>query len=183
MKNAIILLAVLTVSIASCTSNTPKTLKGVVVDATMNTVLVKDGTDTLSFSTMDAERVCPTGMLLGDSIEVVYNGKLEKGLAGANVATKISTTPQFLGAWVQPIPGMEGEQGFVLNGDGTASSINMATLLYKSWKYENGMLLLSGESLGNGVTINFVDTASFVAPIDTLNLVSNGYANPFTRQK
>lgn len=183
MKNAIILLAVLTVSIASCTSNAPKTLKGVVVDATMNTVLVKDGTDTLSFTTVDAERVCPTGILLGDSIEVVYNGKLDKGVAGANVATKISTTPQFIGSWVQPIPGMDGEQGFVLNADGTASSINMATLLYKSWKYENGMLLLLGESLGNGMTINFVDTASFVAPIDTLNIVNNGYSNPFTRQK
>lgn len=183
MKNVIILSAILLFSVASCCSNTPKTVKGVVVDATMNTVLVKDGVDTLSFSTMDAERICPTGILLGDSIEVFYNGKLEKGLTVANVAAKIITTPQFLGSWVQPIPGMEGEQGFTLNADGTASSINMATLLYQSWKYDNGNLLLLGESLGNGMTINFVDTAMFVAPIDTLSIVSNGYSNPFTRQR
>ena len=33
------------------------------------------------------------------------------------------------GSWVEPVPGMPGmQQGFVLDGDGSASSINMATL-------------------------------------------------------
>lgn len=183
MKNVTILSAILLFTIASCSSNAPATVKGVVVDATMNSVLVKDGMDTLSFSTIDAEHVCPTGILIGDSIEVFFNGKLQKGLDGTNVATKVVTMPQFLGSWVQPIPVIGGEQGFTLNADGTAASINMATLLYKSWKYENGNLLLSGESIGNGQTINFVDTVVFVAPVDTLNIISNGYANAFARQR
>ena len=35
------------------------------------------------------------------------------------------------GSWVEPVPGMPGmQQGFVLDGDGSASSINMATLKY-----------------------------------------------------
>ena len=36
------------------------------------------------------------------------------------------------GSWVEPVPGMPGmQQGFVLDGDGSASSINMATLKYR----------------------------------------------------
>ncbi len=39
------------------------------------------------------------------------------------------------GSWVEPVPGMSGmQQGFVLDGDGSASSINMATLKYEAWK-------------------------------------------------
>lgn len=39
------------------------------------------------------------------------------------------------GSWVEPVPGMPGmQQGFVLDGDGSASSINMATLKYEAWK-------------------------------------------------
>ena len=35
------------------------------------------------------------------------------------------------GKWIQPIPGQETEkQGFRLNSDGTASSINMHTVIY-----------------------------------------------------
>jgi len=44
------------------------------------------------------------------------------------------------GAWVEPVPGMEEmQQGFVLAPGGKASSINMATLQYESWKEEKGM--------------------------------------------
>lgn len=47
------------------------------------------------------------------------------------------------GAWVEPVPGMENmQQGFVLEPDGTASSINMATLQYESWK-KRGIYLFS----------------------------------------
>ena len=40
------------------------------------------------------------------------------------------------GSWVEPVPGMPGmQQGFVLDGDGSASSINMATLKYEAGCY------------------------------------------------
>lgn len=64
---------------------------------------------------------------------------------------------QLVGTWVQPIPGQENAvQGFTLNKDGSASSVNMHTLIYKSWQQEGNILKLSGESLGNGqiITIN-----------------------------
>ena len=63
------------------------------------------------------------------------------------------------GTWVQPVPGMpQMEQGFVLRADGTAASVNMATLAYESWKVEHDRLILSGKSIGNGQTIAFSDT-------------------------
>lgn len=61
-----------------------------------------------------------------------------------------------VGKWVEPIPGMESQmQGFNFEKDGKASSINMNTLLYESWRREGDKLFLTGKSLGNGQTINF----------------------------
>ena len=60
--------------------------------------------------------------------------------------------PTLEGKWVEPIPGMEDQmQGISLEKDGKASSINSATLQYQSW-------VRQGESLGNGQTIDFVDS-------------------------
>lgn len=54
------------------------------------------------------------------------------------------------GSWVQPNPINEKEvQGFVLQKDGKAISINMATLVYKKWWTEEGNLVLVAESFGN----------------------------------
>ena len=49
--------------------------KGVVCDATMNTVtIVTNKNDTLSFSTMDASKDEVNGLLLNDTLEVFYTG-------------------------------------------------------------------------------------------------------------
>ena len=64
---------------------------------------------------------------------------------------------QFIGSWVQPNPINEKEvQGFTLEKDGTAESINLATLKYKNWWYEAGELNLVTESIGNKTS--FTDT-------------------------
>ena len=63
-----------------------------------------------------------------------------------------------IGSWVQPIPGNEKEkQGFTLNADGSAQSINMFTLLYKSWKQTDSTLVLTAESIGNRTSSIFDD--------------------------
>jgi hypothetical protein len=65
------------------------------------------------------------------------------------------------GSWTSPIDGMDIFQaGFTLNADGSAKSINMATLLYRSWKKKGSQLYVTGESLGNGQVIPFTDTFS-----------------------
>ena len=45
-----------------------------------------------------------------------------------------------------------------LNADGTASSVNMYTLVLESWKREGDKLILTGKSVGNGINIAFTDT-------------------------
>lgn len=64
-----------------------------------------------------------------------------------------------VGSWTEPVPGMPAlQQGFTLNADGSASSINMATLKYESWKQKGNLLMLSGSSIGNRQTLAFTDT-------------------------
>ena len=74
--------------------------------------------------------------------------------------TQKETTPEIQGTWVQPIPGMtEQVQGFTLYSDGSAASLNMATLQYTQWSLpEPETLILYGQSIGNGQTIEFCDT-------------------------
>ncbi len=63
------------------------------------------------------------------------------------------------GKWLQPVPGLPDlEQGFILEKNGKASSVNMATLQYETWKKESDLLILSGKSIGNHQTISFQDT-------------------------
>lgn len=64
-----------------------------------------------------------------------------------------------IGTWIQPVPGQPGnQQGFTLKKDGQASSVNMATLCYDTWKRENSLLILSGKSIGNRLILSFSDT-------------------------
>ena len=77
----------------------------------------------------------------------------------AGLLVSCGDLPQMEGTWVEPVPGMENSvQGFKLEEGGKASSVNMATLQYESWKQEGDKLVLSGKSIGNGVTIPFSDT-------------------------
>lgn len=77
----------------------------------------------------------------------------------AAAMTSCGSGSSITGEWVEPVPGMEGvKQGFKLEDGGKASSINMATLRYQTWKQEGDLLILSGESIGNGQTIPFTDT-------------------------
>ncbi|UKJ09265.1 lipocalin family protein [Solitalea lacus] len=66
---------------------------------------------------------------------------------------------KLIGKWVQPIPGQESQkQGFQLNSDGTASSINMHTLLYDKWQLKGDTLLLWNHSVGVKNPIAGIDT-------------------------
>lgn len=80
-------------------------------------------------------------------------------LLGMAVLTACSHTAPIEGSWMQPVPGMaDMKQGFTLAANGTASSVNMATLQYEAWKQEGNLLLLTGISKGNRQDIPFTDT-------------------------
>lgn len=92
--------------------------------------------------------------------------------------------PTLEGKWVEPIPGMEDQmQGISLEKDGKASSINSATLQYQSWVRQGDTLVLSGQSLGNGQTIDFVDSYQIEKLSDTeLVLKNNDMTINYTKQ-
>ena len=91
--------------------------------------------------------------------------KSDKAAAPAAApAAEIQPALTLEGSWVEPVPGMEEQtQGFTLNEDGTAVSINMATLQYQEWSASGDTLVLTGKSIGNGQTIDMADTLLIVS--------------------
>ena len=91
--------------------------------------------------------------------------KSDKAAAPAAApAAEIQPALTLEGSWVEPVPGMEEQtQGFTLNEDGTAVSINMATLQYQEWSASGDTLVLTGKSIGNGQTIDMTDTLLIVS--------------------
>lgn len=89
MRTALAALGVLCF-MGSCSSGMTSS-KGIVCDATMNTVaIVTDKNDTLSFSTMNANKEEVDGLLLNDTLEVFYAGKYTPGMQ----ASKLVQYPQ-----------------------------------------------------------------------------------------
>lgn len=81
----------------------------------------------------------------------------------------------FTGVWLEPVPGQfQKEQGFELFADGTAKSVNMATLIYQGWKVDGGKLVLWGKSVGNGGTHSFDETWDVVTVSDKKLVLQRG---------
>ncbi len=116
----------------------------------------------------------------------MVNMKLSGAVLLLAMSTLLSCSQdqQFVGKWVEPIPGgvIDGVQGFELKEDGSASSINMATLVYETWNVSGDRLILSGESIGNGVSGRFTDTMNVQRITeDTLILVRGEATFVYTR--
>ena len=91
-----------------------------------------------------------------------------------------------IGSWIMPVDGQPGKmQGIRLDEDGEASSINMATLVYKYWKQQGDELYLTVKSIGNGVEIEGKDTLKIEKlTTDSLVLNSNyGYTLRYAKEK
>lgn len=91
-----------------------------------------------------------------------------------------------IGSWIMPIDGQPGKmQGIRLDEDGEASSINMATLVYKYWEQQGDELYLTVKSIGNGVEIEGIDTLKIKKlTTDSLVLNSNyGYTLRYAKEK
>lgn len=75
----------------------------------------------------------------------------------------VQESASITGNWIEVMPyNTDIVQGVTINPDGTAQSIGMETLLYEKWSLENGRLILSGRSIGNGLTIGFNDTLDII---------------------
>ena len=164
-----------------------------------NFMLITLQGDTLFISTMDQEPNDVAGFELGDTVRVNYiEEEEEPGLNTIPTAQKVATTlltgllaacsgnsASVTGVWIEPIPGMEDQvQGIKLEEGGIASSVNMATLVYKNWKQEGDQLILAGNSIGNGQTIEFIDTMKIKKiTADSLVLDNRGMEIRYAKQK
>jgi hypothetical protein len=110
--------------------------------------------------------------------------KQEKTNTEDSVSKTENNTNPLIGSWVQPNPINEKEvQGFTLKNDGTAASINMATLVYKKWWTEKDKLILVIESIGNGSSS--IDTTQYDIVKNTnsiLELKRGNYTEQYTKK-
>ena len=88
------------------------------------------------------------------------------------------------GCWLEILPqNVSYIQGMSLKPDGMAESLGMATLKYHSWKKSDDLLILDGESIGNGQTIRFSDTLNIISLInDTLTVERKNNRVSFVRK-
>lgn len=167
--------------ISGCQPAGPQTLSGTVYDASMNTITLITGKgDTVNISTMNANPKKVPGVLINDSVKITC---VDKDVDGHKVLTATELTilvhsPYYFiqGTWVEPNPIDPKEvQGFKLNENNTANSINMATLQFTGWSLYNRTLTLTSKSIGNGQTIESTDTLHIVRlDADSLILSKDG---------
>ena len=74
-------------------------------------------------------------------------------------------------------------QGFTLGANGVATSVNMATLQYDTWRTDGNELIMTGRSIGNGQTIEFTETYTIEKLTDDTLVLRNGdMTMTYTRQ-
>lgn len=158
----------------------PLTYTGTVFDATMNNItLITSLGDTINISTMDTDPQKVPGVLINDSVEVTCKNEGMDGvtvLKAVELAVLVHSPYYYIqGSWVEPNPINAKEvQGFTLKEDGTASSINMATLQFSKWNLNDRTLTLNYTSIGNKQTIEGIDTLNIVK-IDADSLVLSNH--------
>lgn len=184
MKNLISTLTcfvLILLSVIACKkADSPQVYIGTVLDATMNNLtMITDKGDTINISTMDTNPQKVQGVLINDSVKVTCKSESVDGatMLKATELTILAHSPYYYiqGSWVEPNPiNAKKVQGFTLKEDGTASSINMATLQFSKWSLNNQTLILSYTSIGNRETIEGTDTLNLVK-IDADSLVLSSH--------
>lgn len=86
-----------------------------------------------------------------------------------------------VGRWIEPTGGTE-EQGFILNQDGSATSVNMGFLEFTKWEKNGDMLILNGRNLGS-IKREFADTMKIEKLTKTeLTLSQAGYSVTYIKK-
>ena len=93
----------------------------------------------------------------------------------------VSCTPSPVGTWVEITGGTE-EQGFTLNKDGSASSLNMGYVVFNKWEKDGDLLILKGDYTGM-VKRTFTDTMKIENLSKTeLTLSQGGYTVSYIKK-
>ena len=84
----------------------------------------------------------------------------------------MSCAPSPVGTWVEVTGGSE-EQGFTLNKDGSASSLNLGFVAFDKWEKKGDLLILKGDYTGL-VKREFSDTMKIEKLTETELTLSQG---------
>jgi hypothetical protein len=97
--------------------------------------------------------------------------------------TKEVTLENLVGGWVIPISQEPGMQGVQFNRDGSATTINMHTLVYDKWKLKNDTIFLWSVSTGVKEMGIYIDTLVVQRLTDSvLNVIdATGMRMKYTR--
>ncbi len=160
------------------------TIYGVCGEGTaMNTLmLITDDGDTMTVSTTEASESGQIhgGLTVGDKLAVI----LKNGTGNEKVVKSIVNLTTLLGKWVQPNP-LDGSdiQGIEIKEGGIASSINLSTKEYQSWKMFNGRLVITSQDNDYGDESETVDTFDIVTlGPDSLRMNKGGDSFEYTRR-
>lgn len=158
-----LLLSIIIIGVSSCQLR-ETLVSGTVIDASMNTLTIvsDDNSDTLTFNTIKAERNVSDGIIIGDNALIKYAGQIKPVTFAKSITVTSTPISRIAGIWIEPIPGMEDKvQGIELIRGGKAKSVNMNTLLYKSWTLDGPdadgyyTITLNGRSIGNDTSFDF----------------------------
>lgn len=86
MKNTLTFIFGCILAVSCCSQDKENSVTGTVIDASMNTVVIKSGSDTLSFSTLNADRTELDGLLIGDTVKIFYKGDCRPGTEANKIA-------------------------------------------------------------------------------------------------
>ena len=93
----------------------------------------------------------------------------------------MSCTPSPVGTWVEMTGGSE-EQGFTLNKDGSASSLNLGYVVFDKWEKDGDLLILKGDYTGMVKRV-FSDTMKIESITKTeLTLSQAGYTVTYIKK-
>lgn len=152
--------------LAACGSSEPAHFSGTFTEADLNTVTIApEQGAAVTFSTDEAELIGFDELLPGSPVKVTYTGAILKSEATPALRVEVDPTyARLLGRWIETGNGAdEFGMGFELAASEgprspNAHSIGMHTLIFRQWRLTpEGLLWLSGHSLGNGNTVSFAE--------------------------
>ena len=85
MKKALTFIFCCILAVSCGSADRENRVTGTVIDASMNTVVIRSGSDTLSFSTLNADRSGLDGLLVGDTVEIFYKGENRPGTEASRI--------------------------------------------------------------------------------------------------
>jgi hypothetical protein len=88
-----------------------------------------------------------------------------------------------VGSWVEPVPGRPQDlQGFRLDENGQAESINMKTLRYQKWRVEGNRLIFTVKNIVNSWSSSEDESYTFSFCEEKLCLTAGGITQAYKKQ-